>query len=279
MRCREAEDLLSAYFDDELSPETRAEMDQHVAQCARCQGELASFHKLSTLAEGLVRGESPDVWTDIERSLARPPAASPPLRDNRGKGNRVITWALVTAASLMIGLVGLWMFDRLSFRRNDERSLASRLDPFLAEFAKDPDNAERILLAKYSGKSITFDDAIQTLKYEPVANRGLPDGYRVDSVHVLDMPCCPCLLTAIEGMDGRRLLVIEHDGHHSAVSSKLPSITTDCHGTETKIVQMGRQLAAVWSSGERCVTLVGPDEIDEIVALVDHLEGGSQNGS
>lgn len=279
MQCHAAQELLSAYFDGELPPDVRGGVEYHVAGCAQCQPELESFRKLSDLAAALSPTDSPDVWNGVERSIEGEPIAAGRRRQTT---RLAIRWGLVAAAALLVGLViGSLLFQTPHSvpQAPVKEPLASRLDEYFSKFATDPKGTQTRLIADYSGRPITFDEAVRTLKYEPVANRGLPAGYRVTNMHVLDMPCCPCLLTTIEDERGRMLCVIEHDPHHAAVSSKLPSITTDCHGTETKIVQMDGQLAAVWLSGERSVTLVGPVEIDKIASLVGRLEHGLREGS
>jgi hypothetical protein len=49
-KCRDIQPELSAYVDDALLPSQRAEVDEHVATCSRCQQELA---ELRTLAAGM----------------------------------------------------------------------------------------------------------------------------------------------------------------------------------------------------------------------------------
>lgn len=46
---------LSAYHDNELDSQQRAEIEQHVGGCVACQGELADLARL----DALVRGEGP----------------------------------------------------------------------------------------------------------------------------------------------------------------------------------------------------------------------------
>jgi anti-sigma factor RsiW len=47
MNCEEARELLEAYHDGELKPQTRSAVAAHVAQCADCAAELASVGALS----------------------------------------------------------------------------------------------------------------------------------------------------------------------------------------------------------------------------------------
>jgi len=52
MNCSEIEELLSAYYDGELSADMTAKIGEHLAGCNRCAEELAGFKTLSNMAAG-----------------------------------------------------------------------------------------------------------------------------------------------------------------------------------------------------------------------------------
>ena len=56
MNCSEIQNLLSDYYDDELSAELRANVDAHLEKCSDCATELAGFENLSSLASGIAEG-------------------------------------------------------------------------------------------------------------------------------------------------------------------------------------------------------------------------------
>ena len=49
MTCNYIEQLLEAYFDNELSPEITKTVDEHVRQCLSCRKELESYRRLKEL--------------------------------------------------------------------------------------------------------------------------------------------------------------------------------------------------------------------------------------
>ena len=57
MTCRETVDLLGDYVDRDLPPETRREVDVHLAGCPECRTYLATYRATIALAkDALVPG-------------------------------------------------------------------------------------------------------------------------------------------------------------------------------------------------------------------------------
>ena len=53
MRCSSTDRLISAYYDNELTPDVRSEMGRHLAECVRCAQLVVEFQRLSGLVERL----------------------------------------------------------------------------------------------------------------------------------------------------------------------------------------------------------------------------------
>jgi anti-sigma factor RsiW len=70
--CQDIQPDLSAYFDGELAPPQRAEVEAHLASCRRCQEELA---ELKTLAAGVAAlpklGPAPQFLVEVHRKISR----------------------------------------------------------------------------------------------------------------------------------------------------------------------------------------------------------------
>ncbi len=122
MKCSETKDLLSDYYDNELSVERRASVDAHICQCSKCKAELDSFKSLSSLTAGLDPLETPaSVWKAVEQSLAELNSDDSSLdkvspivcTSVEYSGKRFFQMAAVIAATLLIGFVGwtLWGGD------------------------------------------------------------------------------------------------------------------------------------------------------------------------
>lgn len=110
---------LSAYFDQELSPEDRTPIDAHVAACPACRDELDAFSVMSELGPRIEESLPGDAyWKDLpDRILAR--IANPgPAAPNPGpapswwerlwhpQGRVRVAWG---AAALVVVTAGAWV--------------------------------------------------------------------------------------------------------------------------------------------------------------------------
>jgi anti-sigma factor RsiW len=53
MECRDLVEAVTAYLEDEMSPEDRARFDQHLALCDGCTNYLAQIHETIRLTGSL----------------------------------------------------------------------------------------------------------------------------------------------------------------------------------------------------------------------------------
>lgn len=88
--CSIIQEYLSAYVDDELPPEQREAVQEHLAVCPQCRGELARLTRLEEVLEALPSPLPPPEL--IDQVLAR-------------LSRRQVFWwrSLALAASLLIG--------------------------------------------------------------------------------------------------------------------------------------------------------------------------------
>ena len=101
MDCTKVKELLSAYYDDELSTELRTAVGEHLADCDDCAGELKVFGSIKELEDffqipsflGLTQGSQTaerdsgvkrqnDDGTGEPASEETPDHASPPCHDS-----------------------------------------------------------------------------------------------------------------------------------------------------------------------------------------------------
>jgi len=99
---------LSALVDGELPADERQTLEAHVAECARCQSEMAALQAVRDGAGGLpdepvAAGEWERVWSAIERGLPR----RAPRRRPAGLTWRVWAWPrpVLAAAALVLALI------------------------------------------------------------------------------------------------------------------------------------------------------------------------------
>lgn len=103
MWCFRARRWISAYLDDELSPDRRTALEEHLGRCADCAGELERLEAQSRALRQA--GEAPplpaNLWSTIEGGLD----AADQLRRHRHRRDLVVRAAAV-AACIALGFAG-----------------------------------------------------------------------------------------------------------------------------------------------------------------------------
>lgn len=276
MECVKVQELLSSYFDDELSVEVRSSVAQHAQACSRCGQELAFFGQMSTMARGLDEPEPPEgIWEGIEASLESEPthravvqSAGPPRRAVR----RWRLGLLATAALVLVATGVVWFATTMRHTSDHHGELAADFDHYLESFAHDPETAQNVLLAKYGGRSVNVTEATEQLGYRPAVAAGLPKAYSLESMVVLDMPCCKCLKTLCRRNDGKMFAIFEHEEDQADWFGDRPRIETQCNGRPCSLIQADHSLVASWKANKRHLTVVGAHDLEEITDLVEHFQ-------
>ena len=113
IRCADARVLLMGFIDGELSADEARQMEDHLAVCPACRGELATYQRLGHAADSLAKEER-SVNTDLawERIYDR---------ITRGVG-----WLLLWAGITIMAGWGLWVFGE-GFLLDSEVPLVLRL--------------------------------------------------------------------------------------------------------------------------------------------------------
>lgn len=268
MQCREVVELLSAYYDGELSPAKTDAVAEHVAVCAECAAELETLHKLSDLTTQLDQPSPPrHVWPRIAAQLnTNPSPVTPPAIPARRASRRTL---LAVVALLMVGLS--WIaYTR--WQAHEHQHLAVNFGHFLDTFEHAPDEALRDLAKNYSGVPVEIPDAIRELKYRPVVADGLPADYELTQAYLLKMPCCRCLEACYHRQDGGMLCVFEHDEDQTVWFGDRPTSSKVCSGKPTRLVKVDGCLAATWQQQRRHITVIGAKDVDEVARLVAHFD-------
>lgn len=283
MNCTIAKRLISAYYDKELAPGVQSELKRHLAKCTQCAQILAGFQELSCLAKRLPGLAPPGgLWNRIKGAFGQPKTnvllrvVGPFLAPAR------TTWqthpAARVAAILVVAVVivaGGLLVESLGVRYEEHRQVAADFDRYLRQFRQDADSAQRILMDNYHGRRVDVRDAATIVRYGPVAAKSPPKGYTLGNVHLLKMPCCTCVQVIWRRQASCHLAILEHADEQVIWFGDRPSIAVRCHGKALRIVQIERGLAATWTSGERQLTLIGANDVDELLRLVLHFENAS----
>ncbi len=275
MKCSEIQEILSAYYDNELSAELRSKVAEHIDQCAACSAEFAHFESLSSMVAGLEQPETPDsVWTAVKQGLdqqnigqVQSEKVTPAKVANVGySGQRFFQFAAAIAATVLIGFFGwtLWHRD------HEHHEMVKAMEQVAADV--NSDNVTTLLLNKFGGSEVSYQDAITQVGFRPVASNGLPEGYSVESVQVLNMPCCKCTQTVCQRPDKSRFLIFEHNNANPGWFANRTRRQCKCGGKTCDVVELDNQLVATWQEFNRHVTLVGVRDDEEIKLLVSQFE-------
>jgi anti-sigma factor RsiW len=101
------EDLLSAYLDDEVTPDERATVDAHLETSAEWREILTELRESRALLRGLPTREAPTgFWDGVLQPDIAPPVSIDRERRRR-RGAKVVGWLAGAAAAAAIAAVVL----------------------------------------------------------------------------------------------------------------------------------------------------------------------------
>lgn len=281
MDCSAVQELLSAYFDGELSAETRAKVTEHLARCGDCARELEEFRGLSVLAEGLIHPEPPtQIWKALEGQLStefRQKSERKTLPAWFDWTRRPVARLLLATAAFVLVAAG-WLSYKSWLDDGDHHRFTAVFGQYLDEFRRDPQAAQQILLTNYRGQAVDAQQAVHTVGYRPSVADGLPDGYSIESTYVMKMPCCTCVQCNCIRNDGTALAIFEHDDKQAEWFGNRPETVASCGGKQCGLVQLDGQIAASWKIGERHMTVIGARDAEEVALLVTWFDDRRRNG-
>jgi len=293
--CNSIRQLLSAFYDGELSVEAAARASEHVESCSQCQAELQSFGQISDCMQATANVVPPtSIWEQIAREMVPSEQQVTPAvqAQHWTKDSRFKTAAISVAASvlLLVG-AGIWFFGRkgagvnqpahsgLMAGHRDEMSAEHRaefvdvMDAYLHTLPDDSAEAEQILLEKYKGERVDERRAVELVGYRPIVSQGLPEGYSLASTSVLQMPCCTCVKAVCQRADGSTLVLFEHDDEEVTWFGDRSSRIATCGDKECCLVELDKDLAATWRQGSRSITAVGIRDDEEVAKFVSWMHG------
>mgnify|MGYP001577295286 FL=1 len=184
--CNDIHEHLGPYFDGELSPDQRAEIEAHLTGCPACASELEEIRLLAdALAPSAPTQVPAELWSSLERRLD---ALDPPTADRRHAGPRLLRFPprlrLATAAAIVLA-AGLGLLGLLS---HEPTAAASDINfaVLLDELRFDAREAFAKFVAQYDSKRSTPSEA---RRYAPTLNFSTPDelpgGFRLQEVFTL----------------------------------------------------------------------------------------------
>ncbi len=287
MNCIHTQELLSSYYDGELSTDTRVSIDEHLPQCAACSGILTGFRRLSQAFSVASVGAVPErIWANIVEELGRagelpeePKVLATSATEVRRPWLTRATVQRFTIAATMLLVLGLSVWLRRDAAMTEMHSghgaeFVATMNHYLEVLPENPNQAEQFLLDKYDGKVVAPEQAISLVGYRPTVADGLPEGYTLTSTSVLKMPCCTCVKAVCKRADGSTLVLFEHDDETAAWFGERPTSMAMCGDKECCLVDLDSSIAATWRQGTRSVTAVGARDQAEVAKLVDWFGEG-----
>lgn len=273
MNCESVREFMSAYFDQELTPDQEAAMREHLEDCPDCAQQLAEFAELSSLAAEMRPPQVPaGMWSSINASLnAQKHEGVPTDLPWRRLSRIALAATLLVAAST--ALIVYWNRQHA----DEHHEMVEVFGQYLDRFQQRPEDAQEVLLARYQGRLVAPQHAADEAKFNPNAPDQLPQGFVREGIYVLKMPCCTCTQTIYRDSHGNVLALFEHTEQQRSWFGDRPTITAQCHGKSTCLVQLRDELAACWKSGTRHLTIVGARGVEQVSELVAFLDVQQQS--
>lgn len=219
MNCAETKELLSPYYDGELSDELAGDVKRHVGHCPACEAELASFQQLSAVvgsvqtplpAEGnwqriaarleqsspqlASAGDAPSMIAPTSGAVASPSKVGlSEFGPSKFGGGRAVAAALLALAASLLLVVGLRArMGGTERHASPAVALAVDYQDILRTFEREPRLAMEKLSKRYEGREVSAEQAEALLGYRPSIAAGLPSQTRLVSTRVLKLPQCKC---------------------------------------------------------------------------------------
>jgi len=277
MNCPDVQALLSAYYDGELAGDRESRLSDHLDKCSDCAKELAEFKNLSNMATALSTPVPPEhIWSQLEEQLDRQSNDERPITQSVDQSRSwffPVRRQFALAATVLVAAGISWLTYQSWPADGGQNQFTAEFGQYLDEFRNDPNAAQQILLAKYEHHLVDHEHAIQRVGYRPSVADGLPEGYTLESTHVMKMPCCTCVQSICKRSDGSTLAIFEHNDEETTQwFGDRPEIAATCHDKPCCLVELKSQFAASWKHGARHITLIGVRDVAEVSDMVAWLD-------
>lgn len=271
VNCASVQEHLSAFHDGELASALQAAVREHLESCPECAQKLAEFQELSRMACQLPTPEVPlGIWPQLEKKLATEVSAQQATRVHLIRRRR--TWIGLATVALVVVTASTAAVVWLQQADDGHGHVAVNFGRYLDEFERNPDAAQQVLLTNYFGRAVSYDEAVTKVRYQPATPQRLPNGLSRETICLLRMPCCTCVQAVYGREDGQQLAVFEHADDQPVWFGHRPTIKTRCNGMPTSLVQVDNRLAASWQRQGRFITVVGANDVEQVVQLVAFLD-------
>jgi len=277
MHCSQVQERLSAWYDGEVRPEERELFASHIETCEACAAVAGDLEKLSALAKSFpIPDPPPELWAGLEHKLDGVPAtvghdeAAGSPEGTRPRRASVVVQLVSLAALLLLAVgTGLWTHRLKNEQASRQRppKLAVDLDRYLDEFERNPREALSVLIARYQGEAVDPEQAARSVRFHSIAPDRLPEGFSLDGTYLLKMECCTGVQTVYKRKGSEVLAILQHTTDQPVWFGDRPVLVAQVHGRPTRIAQLDGRLAATWEEDGSYVSLVGIQDMHELVRL------------
>lgn len=270
MCCEKYKQDIGRFLDDELTPDARSEVSEHLQTCSPCSLELASLRELAAEISdaGEVRVPS-GLWETIERRLSTGAERHTDRAAPRFGVPRSSRWAnRWTVAASLVFAAGLGVFG---LSRMDSAARASTINfgVLLDALPLDAPNAFRKFLVLYDARPGSSLDARQfapSLDFDTPPT--LPGGFRLDGVHLLRFGDRPGVAASYR-RGGDFLAIIFHapvENENFGTHKDYPCVVGKHHGHK---VEVGSWRMVHFTDSTTCHCVLSQlDEASELPAVM-----------
>ena len=307
MNCKQACELMSAYFDGEVgsvTSESQNEVRDHIASCEACARELRSFEQLRHLATSQTAGQlTPPSWESVEARLNDISNAAitagtdhtvtsgikPVPRDLPHKRTQLFALGglLTLAASALLSFT-LRVPSQDEGTSTSQASVATlNLQPFMELFSTDAEKAIATLASQHPTADVTLAKAEAefgrpTFLQTSMKSNALPGNARMVTAKLIQFPNCKCpkgactcgpggcncIACFCERPDGSNYLVLEHCKSQSVTFGDLPVQLVKRGNHHLQQVEVEGTTAISWEHDGERLTAIGLRGPQEIEILL-----------
>lgn len=310
MSCNSVREQLSAYMDDEMSPELAVQVEQHLSGCESCCKELDEFKALSVLARAHVESAvQPPAWAAIAAKLDHSVsaelvsgtalAAGSSTTDFRNRGLapvrspnwKTISGAVVALAATVLVIANVMTPNHETHPTTNQASVAAvNLQPVLELFQTNAPAALNALASQFTLKDVALanvdaDFGRATYVSTAAKKHTLPGDAMVASTKTFSFPFCQCLdgqctcgpggchciACICERPDGTTYLVLEHCKSQAVSFGDLPVQLVKRGGREFQQVTIDDMKTISFDRPSGKITVVGLRGESEIETLLASL--------
>lgn len=183
MNCQSARQHLGAYFDGEVQPQLRREVEAHLLACPGCAQELVSIQDLATRLAPAEPVHVPEgLWSAIERRLDEPAEAA---HASPRSFTYLRRYALAASVLVAVGL-GAWAFFSYGGGASVARASTVDFGMLLDALPDDAGAAFEKFLSHYQARRVPPSEAKQAARrLDFDIPESLPGGFKLETSYVL----------------------------------------------------------------------------------------------